>query len=193
MGRGPLPLPHSEGHFMESIKINTIDEVVNAPAEAQVAQKEKVHIDRVTLGRDESDKVTSWLTQIKSSTKGFLDLTRSDVVNFLIQSHVNDLTTKEIKKIRLSHYSLIKHLNWITPQLKKAIEENNAELVKLLQSELMGLELGVIRSATEGSTGDHELKSRKPRQKKNRKTLSSEESSVKRTDVNPEEILSPNK
>ena len=178
---------------MESIKINTIDEVVNAPAEAQVAQKEKVHIDRVTLGRDESDKVTSWLTQIKSSTKGFLDLTRSDVVNFLIQSHVNDLTTKEIKKIRLSHYSLIKHLNWITPQLKKAIEENNAELVKLLQSELMGLELGVIRSATEGSTGDHELKSRKPRQKKNRKTLSSEESSVKRTDVNPEEILSPNK
>jgi hypothetical protein len=109
--------------------------------------KTKTQIDRVTLNKNESEKINNWLAQIKESSRGFLDLNRSDLVNYLIKSHNAELTAKEIKNIRLAHYSLIKHLNWITPQLKKALDENNTDLVLSLQAELRGLEIGVIKNA----------------------------------------------
>lgn len=135
MGRRTLSLPNRKGHYMESLT-------------GLIETKVKNQIDRVTLTKEGSEKLNQWLIQVKDSTKGFLDLSKSDLVNFLIQNHSLDLSKKEIKQIRTSHYSLIKHLNWITPQLKKAIEENNQDLVKSLQLELRSLELGVIAGAT---------------------------------------------
>lgn len=129
--------------------------------------KAKSQIDRVTLNKNESEKVNAWLNQINKSTKGFLELNRSDLVNFLVKSHADELTKKEIKNIRLAHYSLIKHLNWITPQLKKAIDENNYELVKSLQLELKSLEIGVIKNTDPANTAD--LKNQSAKTKKIRK------------------------
>ena len=133
---------------MESLK-NDLEAKDNEPKNPD--HKIKSQVDRVTLNKDESEKINTWLQQIKESSKGFLDLTRSDLVNYLIKSHLDVLTSKEIKKIRLAHYSLIKHLNWITPQLKKALEDNNHELVFSLQRELRSLEIGVIQNAEAAS------------------------------------------
>lgn len=149
MGGGSLPLPNSKGHVMEPVKSepeNTIQDSSNTKVSI-LDQKVKTQVDRVTLNKDESAKVNYWIRQVKDSSKGFLDLTKSDLVNFLIKSHRDELPIKEIKKIRLAHYSLIKHLNWITPQLKKALDENNHELVFALQAELRSLEIGVIKNA----------------------------------------------
>lgn len=143
MGRRTLLVPHRKGHIMEPV--NTLEAKDNESKSSD--QKIKSQVDRVTLNKDESEKINTWLRQIKESSKGFLDLTRSDLVNYLIKAHLDVLTAKEIKKIRLAHYSLIKHLNWITPQLKKALEDNNHELVFSLQSELRSLEMGVIKNA----------------------------------------------
>ena len=143
--------------------------------------KTKTQIDRVTLNKDESEKINHWLNQIKESTKGFLDLTRSDLVNHLIKAHAVELTAKEIKNIRSSHYSLIKHLNWITPQLKKALDENNFELVKSLQTELRGLEIGVIDAAKnkmEMSDGGISSTSKKQRIKKSKIKASEDENEI---------------
>ncbi len=147
MGRRSLPVPHRKGYFMESL-INDL-EVQESKAPNQ---KIKSQINRVTLNKDESEKINVWLQQIKESSKGFLDLTKSDLVNYLIKVHLDELTAKEIKKIRLAHYSLIRHLNWITPQLKKALEDTDHELVLSLQRELRSLEMGVIKNA-ESATG----------------------------------------
>jgi len=149
MGRGSLLVPNPEGYIMESLKSESENTNQDLPSTkvSTSDQKVKTQIDRVTLNKDESEKLNRWLVQIKESSKGFLDLTRSDLVNYLIQSHDDALSTKEIKRIRQANYSLIKHLNWITPQLKKALEDNNQELVFTLQAELRGLELGVIKNA----------------------------------------------
>lgn len=168
MGRGPLLVPHRKGHVMESL-INDLGESKTPD------QKIKSQVDRVTLNKNESEKINTWLQQIKESSKGFLDLTRSDLVNYLIKSHLDVLTAKEIKNIRSAHYSLIKHLNWITPQLKKAFEDNNHDLVFTLQKELRSLEMGVIKNA-EGSTGAPETSdtctTRKQRVKKSKSEAS---------------------
>ena len=142
MGRRPLLVPHRKGHVMEPL-INDLE-----PSESKAPdQKIKSQVDRVTLNKNESEKINTWLQQIRESSKGFLDLTRSDLVNYLIKAHLDVLTAKEIKKIRMAHYSLIKHLNWITPQLKKALEDSDHELVFSLQKELRSLEMGVIKNA----------------------------------------------
>lgn len=144
MGRRSLLVPHRKGHIMEPIKNDLEADASESKAQDQ---KVKLQVDRVTLNKDESEKINTWIRQIKENSKGFLDLTRSDLVNYLIKSHLDVLTAKEIKKIRLAHYSLIKHLNWITPQLKKALDENNHEQVFALQAELRSLEIGVIQNA----------------------------------------------
>lgn len=177
MGRRSLLVPHRKGHFMESL--NNFE--VGVSESKNPDQKIKSQVDRVTLNKDESEKINTWLQQIKESSKGFLDLTRSDLVNYLIKSHADALTAKEIKKIRLAHYSLIKHLNWITPQLKKALEDNDHELVFSLQKELRSLEMGVIKNA-EGASAAPET-SDLTTTKKQRIKKSKSEASVVKNDV----------
>ncbi len=166
MGRRPLLVPHRKGYIMESINNLEAKDIESKES----GQKIKSQVDRVTLNKDESEKINTWLQQIKESSKGFLDLTRSDLVNYLIKSHVDVLTAKEIKKIRLAHYSLIKHLNWITPQLKKALEDNNHELVFQLQRELRSLEMGVIKNAESASSNSDSISIKTTRKQRVRKS-----------------------
>ncbi len=182
MGRGPLLVPHRKGYIMEQM-INDLE----VPESKAPDLKIKSQVDRVTLNKDESEKINRWLQQIKESSKGFLDLTRSDLVNYLIKTHVDVLTAKEIKKIRLAHYSLIKHLNWITPQLKKALEDNNHELVFQLQRELRSLEIGVIKNAEAGSSATEKSDlntTRKQRVKKSKSEAGEDKNQNNQTENN---------
>ena len=61
-------------------------------------------IDRVTIGAEESARLADWLSQIGQGAAGFLDLTKLDVVNFLIRAHAPTLSPKELKAIRAKHY-----------------------------------------------------------------------------------------
>lgn len=94
MGRGPLLVPHRKGNVMESMRTNLENEDSAKTKLSSADQKVKTQIDRVTLNKEESDKINAWLKQIKDSSKGFLDLTRSDLVNFLIKSHHEELFKK---------------------------------------------------------------------------------------------------
>lgn len=126
--------------------------------------------DRVTLGKTEAEKVDQWLAQINTSSKGFLALTKSDVVNFLIRSRKEELGSKELLQIRADHYDPIRHITWITPQIKAALANGDIARVAELQEELRGVELSVIKDATakrkETETSEsaaYRTKRRKPR------------------------------
>lgn len=115
------------------------------PSSVEDSTKQKPRpVDRITLGTGEAARVQDWLSKLKDSSSGFLNITKSDIVNFLIRQHGSDLSAKEIKGIRSAHYDPIRHLNWITPRLKEAIEQNNIEKVALFQSEIRGIELSII-------------------------------------------------
>src|SRR5271170_4916692 len=92
-------------------------------------------VDRATLGKEEAEKVAAWLKQLPESSSGFLQLTRSDVVNFLIREHKTELSPRELQQIRTQHYDPIRHLNWITPRLKDALQNGDLASVNALQSE----------------------------------------------------------
>ncbi|MFN9068888.1 MAG: hypothetical protein ACK5V3_16800 [Bdellovibrionales bacterium] len=112
--------------------------------------KQSKNIERVTLGSEESDKVMAWLKQLHESSKGFLSLTKSDIVNFLIRDHKLELGPKELHQIRSDHYDPIRHINWIAPRIKEALQNQDQKLVADLQIELRSVELSVIDLAAQG-------------------------------------------
>lgn len=97
--------------------------------------------DRATLGKSESLKVDGWITQVNESTRGFLDLWRSDLVNYLVRSVANDLSPKGLAQIRVDHYDPVRHITWIAPQIKMALANGDHERVASLQAELRGVDL----------------------------------------------------
>lgn len=117
------------------------------PIESPKVREKPVAVDRATLGKSEAEKVHAWIKQVKDSSKGFLDLTRSDLVNFLIREHKDELTPKEIAQIRSDNYNPIRHINWITQELKAALSQNDLKMVGLLQAEIKGIELSSASTA----------------------------------------------
>ena len=113
-----------------------------------VKTKPDPEVERVKLGKLESTKVAAWLKQLDEFSKGFLQLTKSDLVNFLIRERKDGLTTKEILQIRANHYDPIRHLNWITPRLKDALNSGDTDQIARLQDEIRSIELSVIRRVT---------------------------------------------
>lgn len=109
-------------------------------------------IERVTLGPEEADKVAALLRQVEETSKGFLQLSRSDVVNFLVREHRPELSTRELQQIRHHHYDPVRHLNWLTPRLKDAIQKNDVATVQALQAELRNIELTVVAQAKNGAS-----------------------------------------
>lgn len=107
--------------------------------------------DRVNLGEFEAEKLNRWLVQINSSSRGFLALTKTDVVNFLIRQHSEELLPKELLQIRAQHYDPVRHLNWIAPQIRMALANGDLERVAELQKELRGVELSVVHDAKAGN------------------------------------------
>lgn len=130
-------------------------------------------LDRVTLGKEEAIKISEWLKQIEDSSSGFLQLSRSDVVNFLIREHKSELTPREKQQIRVQHYDPIKHLNWITPRLKDALQRADAAAVSALQAEIKSIELSVISKFLKPSgpnCSSEALSSEKPKRRRSKKT-----------------------
>ena len=140
-----------------------------------LSDKNKTSIERVTLGKNESEKIHQWLIQIRTETSGYLEVSKSDLVNFLIRSHSEHFKSKEVKLIKAQKYDLVKHLNWLTPLLKKAIEENDQEKILILHAELKALEVKTDLPVKEKSIDPITKKSRKPRVKKSELNHSEDE------------------
>lgn len=138
------------------------------PLESTELKDKKTSVERVTLGKGESEKVMGWIKQLEQSSSGFLTLNKSDIVNFLIREHRAELTPKELHQIRTDNYDPIRHLNWLAPKIKEALASKNLELVAALQAELRSVELAVIETASKGEPVVRAEKKRRSQSPKNK-------------------------
>jgi len=159
-----------------------------------IKAKSDLEFERVKLGKTESIKVSAWLKQLDESSNGFLQLTKSDLINFLIREHKEELTTKEISQIRANHYDPIRHLNWITPRLKEALTAHDKEQITRLQDELRSIELSVISKVTGVNNlvnGPPDIKQKRLRLKKNPIPLNSSDNDLDSASIKPSTLKSP--
>lgn len=135
MDRGALHVSNRKGDDMEPVE------------SASPSEKEKTKPpERVTLGPEEGQRVEAWLSQVNEFSKGYLALSKSDIVNFLVRQHKELLIPKELQQIRADHYDPVRHITWITPQIKRALQNGDMARVLELQEELRNVELSVVKS-----------------------------------------------
>lgn len=122
-------------------------------------------IDRVTIGKDEATKVADWINQV-TRTCGFLHLTRSDVVNFMIRERKSELSSKEISQLRAAFYDPVRHLNWITPRLKEAIQNGNMNEMLALQGEIKAIEVSAVAMTIPDKPNEENFQKQKRKRRK---------------------------
>jgi len=110
-------------------------------------KKKKAAIERVTIGPQESLRLDQWISQVEEE-KGFLSISKSDLVNFLIRERSLRLSPKELNQLKAYHYDPLKHMNWIAKELKEALRTNDTEAVARLQKEIKGIEIGDQRNSS---------------------------------------------
>ncbi|NUM60392.1 MAG: hypothetical protein HUU56_17315 [Bdellovibrionaceae bacterium] len=92
------------------------------------------------------------------SLNGMATISKSDVVNMILELHSNELTKLEVDLLRKTHLDIFKHLSWLQAQAKLAKERGD----DLSLSELMKKSNEFM--AEESSS--QSVKTRKPRKKK---------------------------
>ena len=121
--------------------------------------RESTAIDRVTLGKDEGEKLDRWLEQIHATFNGLLKLNKSDLVNYLVSEHKAELVKKELKKLKSIHFNQVKFAAWALGRLKEA--QKNGE--KLTYADLVRLEnsMGKLQDAAAGAVKPRKTRKRK--------------------------------
>jgi hypothetical protein len=147
-------------------------------------EKVKPAVDRITLEVASSKKIEGWLSQLQEGSRGLLRLTKADVVNFLIRHHPDELGRKEIQQIRQDHYDPVRHLLWITPKLRAAIQSCDAMAVQALQNEIKGIELSSALTAQDVPASQLDDSQIRPKKKRARREKSESEKSFEGPPIN---------
>lgn len=88
--------------------------------ESTEKKKTNKHIERVTIGDAFKDKLTRLKDQATEALRGISSITRSDIVNLLIDEHPDELSLAQIDKLKATHVDQVKYAFWIAQRLKAA-------------------------------------------------------------------------
>jgi hypothetical protein len=87
--------------------------------ENETKTKREVHLDRVTLQSESIQKIDQLREHLKDHIKG-VTLSRSEIVNSIIQFHAANLSQDEIDILRNIHFDEVKYTSWVLAQIKTA-------------------------------------------------------------------------
>lgn len=91
--------------------------------------------DRVNLTPGQSKRLEIWVQQIKEVTQGALRISKSDLVNFVLEKMNKDLSEEQMIGLEIKFYNETKWLVWAMGQIKKAEkEERKLQLEDLMKA-----------------------------------------------------------
>jgi len=120
-------------------------------------------IDRVILGKQEAILLQSWADHLNIRGDGLIRFSKSDVVNFLIRSHIVDWSEKEMCQISKDCFSETRWLSWALAKMRTAQKNGTSfsmENLEALKNELLGLGL------SESAKPQIEFETKKKRKKR---------------------------
>lgn len=92
-------------------------------------KKQMKSIERVTISDALKEKLSSLSDQATKALNGMASITKSDIVNLLIEEQKEVLSVLQIEKLKARHLDQVKYAYWIANQLKEA--RNNGESLTL--------------------------------------------------------------
>jgi hypothetical protein len=101
--------------------------------DAAKQSKKQPRRDRVTLDPVAVNRLDNWISQVQLQIKG-VQVTRSDLVNFLISHHSEALTSIEIQLLKQAHFDEAEFAEWALKEFRKAKERGeNPSLADILK------------------------------------------------------------
>lgn len=79
-------------------------------------QSQTEAVDRIILKREERDKLDRWLQGLTQKYDGMIKFSKSDLANFLIREHSENLSELEAKLLGAEHYD---EMRWINRAVEK--------------------------------------------------------------------------
>ncbi len=84
------------------------------------------NVDRIVLRRMENDRLQSWTVSLNERFDGMIRVTKSDLANFLIRQHAENLSEPEIKLIEAELFDEVRWLNWALTKVRQAKKAGQA-------------------------------------------------------------------
>lgn len=106
-------------------------------------QKKTDAKDRVCLTEPQAKKIDGWLDQIESRFKGYIKITRSDLVNYALSAMDEILNDVDLEALNVAHYDQVKFMQWALQQVKAA--QKNCQPISL--KELLTLHAPAVTSS----------------------------------------------
>ena len=76
--------------------------------------------ERLSLRKEEQDKLDSWVQELNTKFDGMIRLTKSDLANFLIRHHPAKLSNEELALIEREHFDEVRWINWALAKIRDA-------------------------------------------------------------------------
>jgi hypothetical protein len=99
--------------------------------QAQSKQKRHTYQDRITLSAESFAKLSLWLEQVVATNKG-INVDRSDLVNWLVQTHEADLALTQLKQLESQFYDPVKYAKWVLSHVKEAKARGENLTIKIV-------------------------------------------------------------
>ena len=88
--------------------------------EEQEKQNTNAAIERATISEAHKEKLSALAAQANEALSGVASVTKSDIVNLLLEDHPKELSEVQIEKLRSRHVDEVKYAFWIAKRLKQA-------------------------------------------------------------------------
>lgn len=83
-------------------------------------------IERATITEMQKVKLTALAAQANEALQGVTSVTKSDIVNLLIEENPDLLSNEQLEKLRLRHVDEVKYAFWMAQRLKAARESGES-------------------------------------------------------------------
>lgn len=114
-----------------------------------MVEVEKTWGDRITLSEANRKKVDQWLARLNEKLHGMVKVSRTDLVNCLLDLHSDELTTNEIRAVAKATFDEVRWLSSAMERIKVAKKKGEALSMDRLLEERNTL-LGESNNAPRG-------------------------------------------
>src|ERR1017187_4984891 len=99
--------------------------------EMKIDKKSPKLVERVTIIDALKQKLNDLTAQANEATQGIASITKSDVMNMILEEHAERLSQAELEKLKVDHIDQVKLALWLTNEIKGA--KRSGEQVTLKQ------------------------------------------------------------
>ncbi len=109
-----------------SAEMKALDSVKN--------KKEHKVLERVTISENLKVKLSLLCSQANEALQGFVNVTKSDIINLILSTHSGILSKSEIETLKAEHFDELRFANWLAAKIRDARESGeNVSLKDLFE------------------------------------------------------------